>query len=186
MLLVPRLVLLCGPFALAFFSGGFFTGPRLVAGVVAWALLCVALVALARRGERVGRPAPFVLAALGGLVLLVAWTGLSAAWAPVGSAAADSFERGLLYLGALGAAFLAFRGGTRVVAPALALGAVVVIGYGLAGRVLPSIVELTRTRSAGGRLDQPLTYWNATGALAALGLVLVAHLAGDRTRPLQL
>ncbi|HEV3002467.1 MAG TPA: O-antigen ligase family protein, partial [Solirubrobacteraceae bacterium] len=41
-------------------------------------------------------------------------------------------------------------------------------------------------RSAGGRLDQPLTYWNGTGALAALGLVLCARLAGDRTRPLAL
>ena len=34
-------------------------------------------------------------------------------------------------------------------------------------------------RSAAGRLDQPLTYWNATGALAALGLVLCARVAGD-------
>ena len=63
-------------------------------------------------------------------------------------------------------------------------GSVVVIGYGIAGRVLPDLVELTRTRSAGGRLDQPLTYWNATGALAAIGLVLCARLAGDRSRPL--
>jgi hypothetical protein len=37
--------------------------------------------------------------------------------------------------------------------------------------------------SAGGRLDQPLGYWNAMGALGALGLVLCARVAGDRTRP---
>ena len=36
--------------------------------------------------------------------------------------------------------------------------------------------------SAGGRLDQPLTYWNAMGALAAIGLVLSARIAGDRLR----
>ena len=58
-----------------------------------------------------------------------------------------------------------------------------VIGYGLAGRLLPGLIELDRSRSAGGRLEQPITYWNAEGALAALGLVLCARLAGDRTRP---
>jgi hypothetical protein len=71
----------------------------------------------------------------------------------------------------------------RAVEPALAAGATVVIGYGLAGRLLPGIVELARSRSAGGRLEQPLTYWNAEGALAAVGLVLCARLAGDRSRP---
>jgi uncharacterized integral membrane protein len=72
------------------------------------------------------------------------------------------------------------------VEPALTAGIAAVIGYGIAGRVLPDVVSLTRTRSAGGRLDQPLTYWNATGALAALGLVLCARLAADRTRPVAL
>ena len=68
----------------------------------------------------------------------------------------------------------------RAVEPALAAGATIVIGYGLAGRLLPGIVELARSRSAGGRLEQPITYWNAEGALAAMGLVLCARLAGDR------
>src|SRR6185295_6033654 len=36
---------------------------------------------------------------------------------------------------------------------------------------------------AGGRLEQPLTYWKATGALAAIGVVLCARMAGDATRP---
>ena len=58
-----------------------------------------------------------------------------------------------------------------------------VIGYGLAGRLLPGIVHLDRSRSAGGRLEQPITYWNAEGTLAAIGLVLCARLAADRTRP---
>ena len=76
------------------------------------------------------------------------------------------------------------RAALRAVEPALAAGATIVIGYGLAGRLLPGIVELERSRSAGGRLEQPITYWNAEGALAAVGLVLCARLAGDRTRPL--
>ena len=213
-------IALAGPFALAFFSGGFFSGPRLVAGMIAWALLAVALVAHAARSRRGGRASdhstvqtdiglrpqvPSVwpaedrpparaavrspaFAALAGVALLTAWTGLSSSWAPIGARASDSFELALLYLGALGAAFLVFAPphARRFVEPGLALGAVVVIGYGIAGRVLPDLVSLSRTRSAGGRLDQPLTYWNATGALAALGLVLCARLAGDRSRPLAL
>jgi O-antigen ligase len=60
---------------------------------------------------------------------------------------------------------------------------VVVIGYGLAGRLLPGLIELSRSAGARGRLEQPITYWNAEGALAAMGLVLCARLAGDTTRP---
>ena len=184
-LLLIRGALLAGPTVLAFFEGGFFTGPRLVAGIMAWALLAAALVAV--KGTPL-RPAQPAVLALGGLVLFTGWTALSATWAPLGAGSADALERALLYLGALGAVYVAFRsrGAARAVEPVLAAGTVVVIGYGIAGRVLPDVVSLTRTRSAGGRLDQPLTYWNATGALAALGFVLCARLAGDRTRPVAL
>src|SRR5256885_914001 len=49
-------------------------------------------------------------------------------------------------------------------------------------RLLPALVPRTAGVRAGGRLEQPLTYWNATGALAAIGFVLSARLAGDRSR----
>src|SRR6185436_5828970 len=39
-----------------------------------------------------------------------------------------------------------------------------------------------RSAAAGGRLAAPLGYWNAMGAVAAIGLVLSAGLAGDPTR----
>src|SRR5918994_1514260 len=55
--------------------------------------------------------------------------------------------------------------------------------YGLSERLIPSIVDLTDVLSAGDRLAQPLTYWNATGAFAALGLILAAALAGAPGRP---
>ena len=71
----------------------------------------------------------------------------------------------------------------RAAEPALAAGATIVIGYGLAGRLVPGVVELAHSRSAAGRLEQPITYWNAEGALAAFGLVLCARLAGDPSRP---
>jgi hypothetical protein len=69
------------------------------------------------------------------------------------------------------------------VEPALAAGTLVVVGYGLAGRLVPGIVHLQASLRAGGRLEQPLTYWNAMGALAALGVVLCVRLAGDSARP---
>jgi hypothetical protein len=71
------------------------------------------------------------------------------------------------------------------VEPVLALGPLVVIGYGLAGRLLPGLIDLLPKRSygAGGRLEQPITYWNAEGLLAGLGLLLCVRLAGDRSRP---
>jgi hypothetical protein len=36
--------------------------------------------------------------------------------------------------------------------------------------------------TAAGRLEQPLTYWNAEGALAGIGLVLCARILGDQDR----
>ena len=56
------------------------------------------------------------------------------------------------------------------------------LAYGLSERVLPGVFELTRSRTALGRLEQPLTYWNAMGALSAMALVLLARLAGDPER----
>jgi hypothetical protein len=177
-------VLLAGPTIIAFWSGGYYTEPRLIAAIVAWLLV----LALALTG-----PAPLPRsaagrAALGGLVLLCAWSALSVTWAPLRGPAIESVQRLLLYAGALVVAIGALRtpAALRAVEPALAAGATIVIGYGLAGRLLPGIVELDRSRSAGGRLEQPITYWNAEGALAAIGFVLCARIAGDRSRPLRM
>jgi O-antigen ligase len=122
---------------------------------------------------------------LAGLVLLTAWSALSGTWAPLKGPAIDSVQRLVLYTGTLLVAIGALRIPRilRAVEPALSAGIVIVVGYGLAGRLLPSMLELDRSRGAGGRLEQPITYWNAEGALAAMGLVLCARLAGDRSRP---
>jgi len=173
--------LLIVPTALAFFSGGYFGEPRLVAALVVW----VFVLALAAVGPApLPRRLPGRLA-LAGLVLMTVWSALSISWAPLGGPATDNVERLVLYVGALLLAVGALRAAAlqRLVEPALAAGATLVIGYGLAGRLLPGLIHLERSRSAGGRLEQPITYWNAEGALAAIGLVLCARLAGDRTRP---
>jgi hypothetical protein len=183
-LLVAGRILLACPVVLAFFAGGYFDQPRLVAGVVAWALVIVVLIA--------GLPPLPVSwpgrAAVAGLATMCAWTGVSLAWAPLAGPALDSTVRLLLYLGTLVAAvaLLRQRSAMRAVEPVLGLGAAVVLGYGLCGRLLPTVVEHTTSWTAGARLEQPITYWNAEGLLGAMGLVLCARMAGDRSRPLAL
>src|SRR4051794_1686184 len=178
---VAAAFLLLGPTAVAFFSGGYFTEPRLVAALVAWLLV----LALALAG-----PAPLPRSAAGwiavaGLAGMTAWTAISLAWAPQGGPAIGNVQRLALYLAALlvGIGALRHARALRAVEPALAAGATIVVGYGLAGRLLPGLLHFHVSASAGGRLEQPITYWNGEGALAAVGLVLTARIAGDRSRP---
>jgi O-Antigen ligase len=182
-LLSARAALVAGPVALAFFSGGFFDRPRDIALLAAGVVLAV-LVAAAPAGQLVpSHPAARVALVAAGAY--AGWIALSATWAPVRDYAGDDAERALLYATVLAASAIAFRErrAARALEPLAAAGTVIVIGYGLAGRLVPGIVTEHPQRSAVGRLDQPLTYWNATGALAAIGLVLCARVAGDRDRP---
>jgi hypothetical protein len=180
-LVLAGLVLLAGPTALAFFSGGFFVAPRSVATAIAWALVLVLAVA---------GPLPFPAStpgrvAVAGLAGLVAWSAVSLLWAPLIEAGFNNVQRLLLYVGVLLAATASMRDPrlARAAEPALAAGALVVIGYGVAGRLLPGVLDLHRSFVAGGRLEQPLTYWNASGALAAVGVVLCVRMMGDTARP---
>ncbi|HEX2234345.1 MAG TPA: O-antigen ligase family protein [Thermoleophilaceae bacterium] len=173
--------LVLGPAVLAFFDGGYFDRPRLVAGIVAWALVALAAVFAER-------PFPRYLPgwlAIGGLVLLTAWTALSLAWAPLRSQAMGDVQRLALYSGVLiaAAAWLRPPRAATLVEPGLALGVIAVVGYGMSERFLPGLLEHKASMLAFGRLEQPITYWNGMGIVAAIGLVLVARLAGSSGRP---
>jgi hypothetical protein len=176
-----RTAVLAGPTVLAFFAGGYFDAPRLTAALVAWALVLIATLSQPRPlpAARAGR------LAIGGLALLTAWTAVSFAWAPLSDPAAQALERLLLYLGSLIVAAALLRGPAARdwAEPALAAGTLIVIGYGLLGRLLPGLIHEAHSITAAGRLEQPLTYWNAMGGLAAIGLVLTTRLAGTQTRP---
>jgi len=166
---------------LAFFAGGYFDGPRAVAGAVAWAVVLMLAVA---GPVPLPRSTPGRLAVIG-LAALIAWSVASFAWAPLAGLVSDSVQRLLLYLAALLAAvgLLRDRRATAIVEPALALGCVAVIGYGLSERLFPSLIDLHGSFIAGGRLEQPLTYWNAEGLLAAIGLILCVRISGQDVRP---
>jgi hypothetical protein len=173
------------PTVLAFFSGGFFDDPRIIAGLVAW---CLAIAAgmVAPRPLPVSSPGRIALLAI---ALWCAWVGLSVTWAPLSGQAQDDLQRVLLYVGFFVAAlaFLRAAGIRGALEPALVLGAFVVVAYALSERLLPGLFELNRSASAAGRLEQPFTYWNAAGFAAAIGFVLAARVAGEpsRSRPLR-
>jgi O-Antigen ligase len=191
-LAVAPAVLLAGPTVLAFFTGGYFEEARAWAGLGAWALVAVTVALWGGRG-RAGRvgwagwAGPYSKAgwiALAGIGLLAAWTLASLAWAPIAGAAYGAGQVAVLYAGALLAAALLFRSRPAQpwVEPALAAGTLVVTGYGLSDRLLPGVLHFAHSVSARGRLEQPLTYWNAMGELAAIGFVLCVHLAGAQER----
>jgi peptidoglycan/LPS O-acetylase OafA/YrhL len=179
--LLPAAALLAGPAIVGFSSGGATDVSRLSAAVAAFLVLALAGAVVP------GPPWPATTAgrwALIGLAGFAAWTLLARTWAPTHARADSAFELAALYLATVAAASLLLRrrAVARLAEPALALGVVAVIGYGVAGRLVPGLVALAVSPRAGGRLDQPLTYWNAMGALAGLGLVLATRLAGDETR----
>ncbi len=176
-----RFALLAGPAAVAFFSGGYFSEVRTWAGLGAWALVVVGLLAEKQPLPR-GRLAWLTL---GSLAAFAAWTLLSITWAPIAGSAYGYGQIVVLYTGLLLAAAILLkpRHVAALAEPAIAAGALVVIGYGLSNRLLPGVLHFARSVSAQGRLEQPLTYWNAMGEVAAIGFVLCAALAGTASRP---
>ena len=179
--LILAVPLLLGPGIVALFSGGYSDTARAAAGVAAWLVLAATAILLPRPLPRTA-PAITALAALAGLT---AWTAASLAWAPLGEPAGEDVQRLLLYLAVLAAAtrILSEDAPGWLAEPLLLAGIAGAALYGLSERLVPGIVDLTDVLSAGDRLAQPLTYWNATGAFAALGLILAAALAGAPGRP---
>jgi O-antigen ligase len=163
---------------LAFSRGGFFVGETAVAAVIA----CLALllwVMLARDpAAGLGRAGAW---ALGGLMLLSAWTLVSAVWSDSAARSVYEFDRNLLYL-AVFAIVAARPDGTataRWLVRGMAFVFVVVCAAGLAPHVLPETFNPPVGELGTSRLSWPLGYWNSMGLAAAMGLVLCLHLASD-------
>jgi O-antigen ligase len=154
---------------MAFDAGGYFPTAYLEGGAVALAALGLLLAVHLPRYAL----STHALAGLGTLALLAAWTGLSAAWSPAPDVALEDMQRDLLYAALFGLGLLAAGSGRH----AALLGWIVLA-------VIVAIVCAGLVHGDGGeRLSYPLTYWNAYGALAAVGVVLAAGLGSDPRAP---
>lgn len=175
-LAVTALMLLPGALIvfMGFNAGGYFPAAPAVATIV---LAQILLVRVVRSRDPFEGLAPATLLAIGALGLYAALTLASALWSHSSARALIEFDRACLYLLAL-ILFGTIRASSwnlRWLIRGLALGASVVCLAGLISRVAPDVWH-TAPDVANERLSFPVTYWNALGLLAALGIVLLLHL----------
>jgi O-antigen ligase/polysaccharide polymerase Wzy-like membrane protein len=180
---IAGLTALALPVVLAFRSGGYGVPAQTVALAVVLPILAVAAVLA---------PWPLVprgwpVAALAALLGLTAWAALSISWARLHGEATHDVYRLALYCAVFLLALIGMREPRlrRHAPSALLAGIVMVVGYALAARFAPSVVDAKTSGLAGDRLNQPLTYWNALGVLSAMGVVLAVAGAVDVTRSMR-
>jgi hypothetical protein len=159
---------------MGFNAGGYFPNAPAAAAIVLSLILLV-------RSLRVHEPfrplAPAALVAIAALGLYAALTLASALWSHATSRALIEFDRACLYLLVL-ALFATVRVSTsemRWLIRGLAAGVSIVCLAGLISRVAPDVWQ-TAPNVANERLSYPVTYWNALGLLAAIGILLTLHL----------
>ncbi len=154
-------------------------------GIAIWwlVLLAVLVGAVPRR-----RPGPLACWALGLLAAFVLWTALSLRWTESTEKTAADLAQVASFLGIFALALLSRgRDGARQTVSALAAGICVVAGVALLSRLhpawFPAASETGRFLASGReRLSYPLDYWNALGALIAIGLPLMLEVAADARR----
>ncbi len=164
---------------LAFDDGGYF--PTSIAGGAGLACAALALALAVPQARR--RLPPLGAVAVVSLVALALWTGLSSRWTPATDSALTDLRRDVLYAALFGLALVAAggaRAARRLVRVVLGV-IVVIVGAGVLSRLQPDLLGMTRGASIvfSERLSYPLGYWNAYGALAAVGAVLACGLAAD-------
>jgi O-antigen ligase len=165
-----------------FQAGGFFPGTvALVA--VALAIVLVLRLTLAQR-PLAGVSIPLAIAGAG-LGLLAVWTLVSAAWSQAPGRALLEYDRVLLYLLAFVLLGCVARTTRRVrwAVRGLVAGSFVVCLAGLVSRLLPEVWPLAPDLAT-ERLSFPLTYWNAMGLVAALGVIAAFSMSSDAEEPL--
>ena len=149
-------------------------------------VLVVALVLRLTLAERPLRGlSPGLVVAATALAAFAAWSLASSAWSGAACWALPEYDRALAY--ALGLVALGIGGrtparlawATRLVLAAIVAACVV----GALSRLLPDLVHAPRPFLL-DRLSYPLTYWNAQGIFAAVGLVLAFSLTTSAREPL--
>jgi hypothetical protein len=158
---------------LGFLTTGGFDGSVSISSGNTWAEIVLtvvgaaalgALILLGARGPAWGAGAVALLAAL------TALTALSIVWSVVPDASWQAANLTLAYLMTFvaGAALARIAAGRwRSLVAAVAVAAVLLSLYALLAKIFPGSLAASDT---GGRLQAPLGYWNATGAMAAMGI----------------
>ena len=166
---------------LGFNSGGFFVDVTGLAAVVLALALAVRITLAERPFAGVSGP---VVVAAGALALYAVLALVSASWSGSPARALLEFDRALVYL-----LVLVLLGSLSVTPErlawalrAFALAAVAVCLAGLVSRVAPDVLP-TATDVATERLSYPVSYWNALGLLAAIGMIVCLHLTSERRSP---
>lgn len=132
---------------------------------------------------RVGAPGRLRVAFAGLVAALGAWIALSTIWSLSVPASARESERMLVYVAlALAVALVLRRGDGPAVAGGAFAGIVAVATWGLATRCFPDSFDSFDDAFNSYRLAEPLGYWNATGLLATLGLLLGLGIAAHARR----
>lgn len=113
-------------------------------------------------------------------VAVVVFTGLSITWSVAPDLSWFETNRTIAYVAVMAGGVAAARlAPSRWQAPlgGILLGSTVVIGLGLASKVFPSALDPDQLYA---RLQEPIGYWNAIGAIAAFTLVLSLWLGTRR------
>jgi O-antigen ligase len=169
MLLPGALVVFMG-----FNAGGYFPAAPAAAAIV---LAQILLFRIVRSRDPLGGLAPAALVAIAALGLYAALTLASALWSHSMSRTLIEFDRACLYLLVLVlfATVRASASNLPWLIRGLAVGASIVCLAGLISRLAPDVWH-TAPDVSNQRLSYPVTYWNALGLLAALGIVFTLHL----------
>ncbi|HEX2160763.1 MAG TPA: O-antigen ligase family protein, partial [Thermoleophilaceae bacterium] len=123
--------------------------------------------------------------AAGALGLFCAWILLSTAWSDAPARGLIDFDRALLYWLALVLLGSVRWDGPRVAwaVRGVAVAIVGVCAVALLTRLFPDAIDVAAA-VAKDRLSYPLTYWNALGLMAAIGIVLCLHFTASEREPL--
>lgn len=118
-----------------------------------------------------------------GLLTVAGWTLASSLWSESVGRTVLEAERSIVYLAGVGLVLLvARRSGYGAILAGVWAASVLVAAYALATKLLPGRYERFDS-IAGVRLAEPLGYWNALGAFAAIGAVLGLGLAAHARLP---
>jgi hypothetical protein len=166
---------------LTFRAGGFFPDITALAVLV---LTVAILLRITLAADPFGGWSRAGAVAVAAAAAFASWTLVSATWSDAAGRALVEFDRALLYV--LAIAFYAMvprdRGSLTVLLRWVLAAFTAAALAGVASRVAPDVFPIAG-RFHADRLSFPLTYWNATGIAAALGVVLALHHGSGSQEP---